>query len=82
MSREGALKLVERMKTDQALRDQIATAKDEAGALEIIRAAGYDVDAEDKATILSGLATSDAELTEAQLESVTGGTYGKHPSDI
>ena len=76
MSHEGALACAERMKTDQGFRDEVAGAGDDTTRLELITAAGFDVEANDRDTILTALAAADSELNDAQLEGVSGGTAG------
>ncbi len=77
MSHEAALDCAERMKTDQAFRDQVAGAGDDAARLEIINAAGFAVTTEDRETIVAALNHADGELSDAQLEGISGG--GRNP---
>jgi len=74
MSHQAALDCAERLKTDQAFRDRVAGAGDDAARLEIINATGFAVTAEDRETIVAALSSADGELSEAQLEGISGGT--------
>jgi predicted ribosomally synthesized peptide with nif11-like leader len=72
MSQEAALAAADRLKSDQAFRDEVGAAGDDAARLEVITGAGFDVVAEDKDAILAALQTSDGEVSDAQLEGVAG----------
>jgi predicted ribosomally synthesized peptide with nif11-like leader len=80
MSHEAALACVERMKTDQAFRDQVAGAGDVAARLEVINAAGFAVTTEDREALDAALTSAEDELSDAQLDSISGGTglHGDH----
>lgn len=75
MSQESALAYVERIRTDAAFRQRIDRASNDAARAQIARDAGFDVDPDDNATIVQALG-SGIELTETELEKVTGGTTG------
>ncbi len=76
MSIESAKNLYSRLLTDQAFRAQLEQAVSEEERLQIVRTAGYDYTPEEletaKTQILESVAT-DVELSEADLEAVTGG---------
>jgi predicted ribosomally synthesized peptide with nif11-like leader len=76
MTHEAALACAERMRTDQAFRDQVAGAGDDAARLQVINDAGFAVTAEDRDTVVAALAPADGELSDEQLEGVSGaGAY-------
>jgi len=79
MSRKSALAYVERIRTDAAFRQRIDRAPDDAVRAQIARDAGFDLDADDNATIVLAL-SSGIELTETELEKVVGG-YSGPPND-
>lgn len=76
MSQVSAEACAARITTDQAFRDEIAGAPDDAARLDIINAAGFTVTAEDRDVIVNALATSDGEVSDAQLANVSGGCGG------
>ena len=73
MSNESAVACAARITTDQAFRDEIAAAPDDDARIEIMTAAGFSVTADDRDVILNALATSDGEVSDAQLANVSGG---------
>lgn len=77
MSIESAKALYSRLLTDQAFRVQLEQAISQEERLQIVRTAGYDYTPEEletaKTQILESSATND-ELSEADLEAVTGGS--------
>ena len=73
MSQESAVACAARITTDQAFRDEVAGAADDAARLEIINAAGFTVTAEDRAVIVEAIAASDGEVSDAQLAGIAGG---------
>jgi predicted ribosomally synthesized peptide with nif11-like leader len=81
MSQEAALAVAERMKSDQGFRDEVGAAGDDEARLAVITAAGFDVEAGDKDTLVSALAASDGELSDAQLEGVSGAGDGGYDGD-
>ncbi|MBC7596566.1 MAG: Nif11-like leader peptide family natural product precursor, partial [Kineosporiaceae bacterium] len=64
---------VERIKTDEAFRNEVAGAPDAEARYALINAAGFDVTAADKDVIVSGLEAAQGELSDAQLEGAAGG---------
>ena len=76
MSQEAAVAAAERMKTDQGLRDELGAAGNEADVVGILNKAGFDVSAEDKPVLLAALQSGDGEVSDAQLENVSGAGCG------
>lgn len=74
MSQESAEACAARMTTNQAFRDEIAGAPDDAARIVMINAAGFSVTADDRDVILNALAASDGEVSDAQLAGISGGT--------
>jgi predicted ribosomally synthesized peptide with nif11-like leader len=72
MSQEAATAAAERMNTDQAFRDEVGAATTDEARLGVITGAGFDVVAADKPTLVKALNTSDGEVSDAQLEGVSG----------
>jgi predicted ribosomally synthesized peptide with nif11-like leader len=74
MSHQAVLACVERMQTDQAFRDQVSGSGDDAARLEVINAAGFAVTTQDREALDAALTSAEDELSDAQLESISGGT--------
>ena len=68
-SYDDAKRLIERMATDDALREKILAAPDTAGRLELAKAEGYDVGEEE-------IQGASAELADAELDGVAAGGWG------
>jgi predicted ribosomally synthesized peptide with nif11-like leader len=80
MSHEAAIACADRLKSDQGFRDEVGAAADDEARLGVITAAGFEVVAADKATIMSALQKSDGELSDAQLEGVSGAGNPYYPN--
>ena len=70
MSSESANAVIERIKSDEAFRNEVAAAPDADARYVLINAAGFDVSAADKDVLVKGLETG--ELSDAQLEGASG----------
>jgi predicted ribosomally synthesized peptide with nif11-like leader len=60
------------MRTDQTFRDEVGAAGSDEARLGVITAAGFDVVAADKSALTKALQGSDGEVSDAQLEGVSG----------
>jgi predicted ribosomally synthesized peptide with nif11-like leader len=69
MSLEDAKRLVARMDTDEVFRERILTAKEADARLRLAGAEGYDVTEEE-------MTSAAAELSDADLDAVGGGSAG------
>ena len=70
MSSESASAVIERIKSDEAFRNEVVAAPDADARYALINAAGFDVTAADKDILVKGLETG--ELSDAQLEGASG----------
>lgn len=67
-------RLVSEYSTNESLRSQLDSATDLANAAEIAHAAGYDVSIEEAQAYIANLQSgAKAELSDAQLDAVSGG---------
>lgn len=72
MSQEAAVACADRMRTDQAFRDEVGAAGSDEARLGVITAAGFDVVVADKPALTEALQGVDGEVSDAQLEGVSG----------
>jgi predicted ribosomally synthesized peptide with nif11-like leader len=63
MTDQAVEALLERMKTDEAFRERVLTQTDREARLDLVRAEGFDVDAEELAARVAQL--SDRDLAQA-----------------
>lgn len=81
MSIESAKAFYERMLTDEAFRTQHQNAESDNERREVVLAAGYDFTPEEWETALAQIsASSDSEISDAELSAVSGGTE-RPPTD-
>ena len=69
MSYDDAKRLIERLDTDEVFRERILTAKEADARLRLAGAEGYDVTEEE-------MTSAAAELSDADLDAVGGGSAG------
>ena len=67
MSEQAARELIERMKTDETLRDRVFDGADLEGRMAVVRAEGFDCTAEEIAAHVES-------LDDAELDGVAGGS--------
>lgn len=72
MSREGAIALADRIKSDEEFRNSLANAPDKASQKQIVSDAGFDVGPEDNEAFEEALG-GEGELSDSELEGVSGG---------
>jgi predicted ribosomally synthesized peptide with nif11-like leader len=71
MSKDAAIALAERLKTDEALQTRLAGAADPSERLAIVREEGFDLSRDDAAAVKQALGVE--ELSDEDLARVAGG---------
>lgn len=72
MSTESAAAVIERIKTDEKFRNEVIAAPDAEARYAFLNAAGFDVSPADRDVIVAGLEQEPAELSDEQLEGLSG----------
>lgn len=73
MSTESANAVIERVKTDEAFRNDVIAAPDAEARYTFLNEAGFDVSPADKDVLVKGLEDASSELSDEQLEGAAGG---------
>ena len=77
MSTESATAVVERMKTDEAFRNEVMAVPDAEVRYAFLNEAGFDVSPADEDVLVKGLEQAPTELSDEQLEGASGaGGFG------
>jgi len=77
MSTESATAVVERIKTDEAFRNEVIAVPDAEARYAFLNEAGFDVSPADKDVLVKGLEQAPTELSDEQLEGASGaGGFG------